>query len=222
MIGTCVLCGVALDADGAYCRSHRRRGRERRWVLTPHLEAILRREWAKGAQPKGWTRVLARRLGIPVWRLCRWAAELGIARPSPRGPNWTQEELAQLEVWHAQRRTSVWIARRLQRSVTAVTVKRKRLGLCRASFDGYSARQLAEAMGVDSHQPGRWIRQGWLRGTARGTDRRGGQHGDEWVITEAAVRAFLAAHRTAYDLRKVDQVWFLDLVFGEVERSEVA
>ena len=64
-------------------------------------------------------------------------------------------------------------------------------------------------MGVDHHTIDRWIRLGWLVGRRQGTDRPM----DAWRIRPAEVMAFLAGHRQEYRLDKVDQAWFLGMIF---------
>ena len=75
-------------------------------------------------------------------------------------------------------------------------------------------------MGVDVHKVTRWIAAGWLEASRMGTARTAQQGGDEWVITDAAVRRFLRRHPTAFSLRRVDQTWFLSLVFGTIGERE--
>jgi len=64
----------------------------------------------------------------------------------------------------------------------------------------YSANGLARALGTDNHTVARWIRAGHLKGP------------DIYLIHEKDVRRFILGHPTDIDLRKVDQLWFLDLI----------
>jgi len=45
------------------------------------------------------------------------------------------------------------------------------------------------------------------------------QNGDIYLILEKDVRRFILEHPTEIDLRKVDQLWFLDLVTNGLVRS---
>ena len=104
------------------------------------------------------------------------------------------------------------------RTVTAVHLKLKRM---KFKHDGsfYSANGLAQALGIDSHSVARWIRSGHLKAKLRGTARTEQQNGDIYLIQEKDVRRFILAHPTDIDLRKVDQLWFLDLITNGLVRA---
>jgi hypothetical protein len=76
----------------------------------------------------------------------------------------------------------------------------------------YSANSLARALGIDPHAVTRWIKSGHLKAKFRGAERGPHQNGDIYLIYEKDVRRFILEHPTDIDLRKVDQLWFLDLV----------
>lgn len=78
--------------------------------------------------------------------------------------------------------------------------------------EGYSARQVAQGFGIDVHSVTRWISRGWLRATRKGTLRQAPENGNEWLISEAAIRRFVADNLGAFELAKVDQTWFLSLL----------
>ena len=75
-----------------------------------------------------------------------------------------------------------------------------------------SAYGLAQLMGVDSHIVARWIRTGALRAQPRGTLRTPQQGGDSYVIRPADVRRFIVTNPIGFDLRKVEPLWFIDLL----------
>lgn len=203
------------------CRPRHRGRRARYGGLTPDRVAWLRTHYRPDGQGRGWTGRLARRLQVPKWRLVRWAATLGLTQPTPDRRPWTATDDAHLEARLCAGRSLEVIARELRRSVTACAVRAKRQQISRRSCrPGMSARQFALAMGVDSHKVTRWIARGHLRATPFGTARTPGQGGDEWVITDQAIRRFLRGHPADYSLRQVDQVWFLGLVFGELGQRE--
>jgi len=104
------------------------------------------------------------------------------------------------------------------RTVTGIHLKLKRMGF---KHDGsfYSARGLAQALGIDSHAVTRWIRRGHLKAKLRGTARTVEQNGDIYLIHEKDVRRFIFAHPSDIDLRKVDQLWFLDLITNGLVRA---
>ncbi len=65
-------------------------------------------------------------------------------------------------------------------------------------------------MGGDNRIVNRWVREGLLKPTERGAMREA-----FWRFTHGAVRSFVRQNPTAFRLDKVDQTWFLDLVFGD-------
>jgi hypothetical protein len=90
----------------------------------------------------------------------------------------------------------------------------------RFKHDGsfYSAYSLAQALGIDPHAVTRWIKSGHLQAKFRGTARGPQQNGDSYLIQEKDVRRFILEHPTEIDLRKVDQLWFLDLLTNGLVR----
>jgi len=190
-----------------------------RYPLTPERLAYLRAHY--DSQAPGRAQQIARALGVPVWRVKRWAAVHGLAtRLVHRHTDWTPDEIAFLEA-HVGTKSVPWIAKHLPgRSVTAVIVKLKRLAISRRDArDWFTATQVGLGFGIDPHEVVRWIERAWLPATRFGAD-----HGDRvhaWRITEDGIRRFVRAHPTAFSLAKVDQVWFLSLLFGDVgERRE--
>jgi len=63
----------------------------------------------------------------------------------------------------------------------------------------------------------RWIKSGHLKARFRGTARTAQQNGDSYLIQERDVRRFILEHPTEIDLRKVDQLWFLDYVESDLD-----
>ena len=97
------------------------------------------------------------------------------------------------------------------RTVTAIHLKLKRMRF-KSDPNFYSAKGLADAFGIDSHVVTRWIRAGCLHAERRGTNRAYQQGGDIYLIRERDVRRFILEYPTEIDLRKVDQLWFLDMI----------
>lgn len=196
-----------------YCGACRAilRTKPAKYVLTPERRAYLLAHYKPSE--RGISCRCARVLGVPKWRICRWAAELGLTGADTRGPEWTPDQDAFLER-HIGRRHLNWISKKLGRSITACTVRAKRLRISRrGARDWYTAHQVAEAFGVDPSTVVRWIERGQLAGTREGQDHPGGRP-CMWRVEHAAVQRFARTQRTAYTLAKVDQVFFLDLVFG--------
>jgi hypothetical protein len=109
------------------------------------------------------------------------------------------------------------MAKHLGRSPTAIKLKAKRLGL-RKYDEGYTASSLAEALGVDPHWVLSRIRSGMLRASQRKTERKPEQGGDSWLVTDEAVLELLREHPYDIDLRKVDSLWFMDLIAPCLQR----
>jgi hypothetical protein len=86
----------------------------------------------------------------------------------------------------------------------------------------YPAQTMA-IMGVsrrwDPHAVTRWIKSGHLKAKFRGTARGPQQNGDSYLIQEKDIRRFVLDHPTDIDLRKVDQLWFLDLLTNGLVRA---
>jgi hypothetical protein len=57
----------------------------------------------------------------------------------------------------------------------------------------------------------RWIKSGHLKAKFRDTARGPQQKGDRY-LQEKDVRRFILEHPTDIDLRRVDQLWFIDYV----------
>ena len=105
------------------------------------------------------------------------------------------------------------------RTVTAIHVKLKRM---KFKHDGsfYSAYSLPQALGIDPHAITRWIKSRHFKARFRGTGRIPQQNGDSYLIQEKDVRRFIILeHPTDIDLRKVGQLWFLDVITNGLVRA---
>jgi len=150
---------------------------------------------------------LARIFSVPRWAVRRRAGMLGVSRVKELP--WSSEEVAFLEANYSKK-SVFWISKKLHRSVTAILMKKRRLGL-RKTDDGYTLRMVCEGFGVDHHKVGRWIKQGWLKPRGRGVDR---PQGDYRFFTDEALRRFVRKHPDQIDLRRVEKLWFIDLLAG--------
>ena len=149
---------------------------------------------------------LARSLGLPRWTVKKRAQALGLAHTKEKP--WSQDEVAYLED-NMHRLSLSSLAKRLGRTVTAVALKSKRLGI-RKSDEGYTARSLAEAFGVDSHKVARWVALGLIRASRR----KSGASRDMYFISDQEVKRFICTHPMEFDIRRVDQLWFVDVLVG--------
>lgn len=181
-------------------------------------DEVIRRRYPEAVTRRGVVD-LARELHVSENALKLRALRLGLARLTFKEPPWSDVETEILR--RNARYTAHVIVRKLaaagfHRTATAVAVRAKRLHLDRSDPDRMSLRGCAALLGVECHAVARMIRQG-LPAHRRGTDRVPSQGGDEWVIRRADLRRFIADNPTAIDLRKVDSVWFIELLSGRGE-----
>jgi hypothetical protein len=193
----------------------------RKYIFTDQIDQLIREIYLShpGARKQPGIRMLAKKLGIPRWALRKRARKLGLARTKELP--WSEPELEILEryAWMSDDRIRLKLkAAGYSRSATGIHLKLRRMQFKHdSSF--YSANGLAQALGIDSHAVSRWIRSGHLKAKFRGTARVKQQNGDIYLIHEKAVRRFIVEHPTDIDLRKVDQLWFLDLITNGLVRS---
>jgi hypothetical protein len=185
----------------------------KKWTWNDAEDAFLRRMYDSAI--RGRSQEIANRLGRPRWVVNRRAVALGLSRPKDRP--WSHEDRDYLEANYHRSAIKV-MAKRLQRSPTAIKLKAKRLGL-RKYDEGYTASSLAEALGVDPHWVLSRIRTGKLRAAPRRTERKPEQGGDSWLITDDALLDFLREHSYDIDLHKVDSLWFMDLIGPCLQRA---
>jgi hypothetical protein len=196
--------------DAAYTKAKR----TRKYLFTDEIDQLIRAIYLRhpGAKTRPGIRMLAKKIGIPHWALKKRARELGLARTKEL--LWSEPELEILAryAWMSDERIRLKLkAAGYSRTVTGIHLKLRRMKFKHdPSF--YSANGLAQALGIDSHVVSRWIKCGHLKAELRGTARGEQQNGDIYLIHEKDLRHFILEHPTEIDLRKVDQLWFLDLL----------
>jgi hypothetical protein len=195
--------------------------RRRKYIFNAQADQLIRQVYLSSRDGKEMSsiRLLAKRLGMPHWALKKRARELGLARTKELP--WSEPELAILSryAWMSDERIRLKLkAEGYKRTVTGIHLKLKRM---RFKHDGsfYSANSLAQSLGIDPHAVTRWIKSGHLKAGLRGTARGPQQHGDTYVLQEKDIRRFILEHPTEIDLRKVDQLWFLDLITNGLVRA---
>jgi hypothetical protein len=191
---------------GPCCRWKQRGRRKSLLPWTAEADEVLCERY--DSRVRGRVGELARSLGRRPWEIKRRACELGIAFPRAAWKDWTPEEVALLETNAGVRHVN-WIAKRLGRSLTSVILKLKRLHLSRRIREGYTMRELELALGLDHRKIARLVDEGKLKPAHRSEHPR-----ERWIFTNRDVLAFLRRHPTAFRLDRVDQLWFLDLVFN--------
>ena len=196
--------------------SARNRPREQ-WSSSDQIDAAISRVYAS-APDKGAINRLAAAVGRPRWWVSVRARKLGLVSPRFKEPTWSPEELsivrenASLSLAALKRR----LARAgFTRTETAIKVKLKRIGADRSDEDRYSARQLAELLGVDGKTVTGWIDKGWLKASRIDGDKTLGA-GRNWSLHRRDVRRFIVDNVASVDLRKVEKFWFVDLLSGPV------
>src|SRR5271167_1001319 len=186
----------------------------RKYIFTDQIDQLIREIYLshRDAKTRSGIRPLARKVGMPHWALKKRARELGLARTKELPWNEPELEILARYAWMSDERIRLKLkAAGYARTVTGIHLKLKRM---RFKHDGsfYSANGLAQALGIDSHAVTRWIRSGHLKAKFRSTARTEQQNGDIYLIHEKDVRRFILEHPTEIDLRKVDQLWFLDVL----------
>jgi hypothetical protein len=193
----------------------------RKYASSDQIDQLIREVYLnhRDAKTGFGIRPLAKKVGIPHWALKKRARELGLARTKELP--WSEPELAILSryAWMSDERIRLKLkAVGYARTVTGIHLKLKRMQFKQdGSF--YSAYSLAKALGIDPHAVTRWIKSGHLKAKFRGTARCPQQNGDSYLIQEKDVRRFILQHPTDIDLRKVDQLWFLDVITNGLVRA---
>lgn len=166
-------------------------------------DCLIRQYYDSRTETINW---LSQKLGFPEWTIKKRAQILGLSRTKERP--WSERETAYLES-NLHRLSLPVLARKLGRSITAVALKAKRLGI-RKIDEGYTARSLAQAFGVDDHKVVHWVELGLLKASRRNS----GRPRDMYFISDQEVKRFVTTYPSEFDLRRVEQVWFIDLIAG--------
>lgn len=188
-----------------------------RHVFTLQADEIIRAEYHRmlhGRRPYSVKKFLGAKLGVPGWVAMRRATELGVSRV--KEPRWSDAELSLLTE-HAWKNpntiTRIFKSHGFQRSVAAIHIMvTRRLGGRLANRTWYSGTQLATLLGIDRHLVLRWISSGLLSAKQEGAGRNASQSCDIHKIRNLDFRRFVATNPHVIDLRKVDQLWFIDLL----------
>lgn len=178
----------------------------RKYFWTPDKDNIIHAQYQVPGKDR--TKPVAAILGVPRWVVQRRARDLGLVKPKEKP--WSISDVNYLETYRHTMPIKT-LARKLGRSVEAVVKKSTQLGY-RKNGVGYTEGSLAAALGVSTFWVGNRIKRGLLHARVRGTERTPQQGGDMYLITDRDLIAFLRDHTFEIDLRKVDQVWFLDLL----------
>lgn len=193
-------------------------GRQRKYFPTTELDAVIRDVWMSSRYGKGAWRAVQKRTGCdwPRWRIARRACELGLSQKHPPDRQWTEQEDAIIrdnawrDVGSLQRLIEKKCLKR--RSLTAIHVRRRRLGAARRDSRGYFTQvSAADLLGVDVHKVSRWRQRGLLRAYLR-FERCGREY---YAIKPSDLRRFVIENPEQIDLRTVEKIGFVELLSGE-------
>lgn len=157
---------------------------------------------------------LAYKLGLPRYKISRYAIQQGWIAKQHKEPCWNDKEIKILEL-NAHLTPEV-IQRKLlkagfRRSAIGIFLKRKRKGFLRG-LGGQSAQSLALCFGVDVHFVTRAINEGRLNARRRGTKRTEKQGGDQWFIKDKDIKNYIKENVHEIDFRKVDKYWLVGIL----------
>lgn len=172
-----------------------------------------------GTTGNGEIKTLASWLGIPRWKVTRFAISQGWLQKAVRSPPWTPEEDAALEKYARYCVEKIVMKMKKEgftRTATAIRLRLKRTRMLK-NLDGYSSRQLADCLGVDAKTVLRMIEQKKINAERRGTARTAQQHGDIWWIKPRNIRNFLIDYIAEIDMRKIDRFWLVDMLANHRE-----
>jgi hypothetical protein len=187
-----------------------------RWArVYPPSEALDNaiREGYIRATAKGDIKRLAERLARPAWWVQKRASALGVTRTNrTRLDGWKPEELAIVERY-AVAKVEV-IATKLRqagypRTPTAVGLVLKRRKFERTDPDVWSATELGPLFGVNPSTVVDWITRRELPAKRWGS---GVTH--RFMVHRRDLRRWIERNRAYVDLRRVDTVWFWEVMFG--------
>lgn len=188
------------------------------------IDAQIRRTYTQEHDRGAVTR-LARRVDRPRHWVSRRAAQLGVRNERKKQMPWSAEELEILERYAFLHPGTIrkHLARAgHDRTETAIILQMRRQELYASDNpDVFSARSLAELMGVEGKTVMRWIDQGMLRAT-RHKPMRESEPGRQFDITRASVRRFMVEYTHHFDHRKVDKWFLVDTLSGISSAKDAA
>ncbi len=195
---------------------NRKGGIKRKYFHSPESDEIIRQAYHLYRMFGNRMRLvdIRKELGWPKYAIAQRARVLGLARTKELP--WTEAEEQILEQWSHLALARIAMKFRslgYQRSETAINLKIKRLHIReKAGANGYTALQIAEALGIDGHKVTRWIKRGLLRAERRGTHRTELQGGDHWLIERAEMRRFLLHSPDEWELEGAEKYWLIDIL----------
>jgi hypothetical protein len=191
------------------------RTKKTKYIFNERMDECIKRAYTERLDKRSSAipglKQLATDWNIPHYALKRRADALNLTHT--KSPKWKEEELAIITkfAWMP----TCTIVKKLQnqgfkRSANAVKLKLQRQEISRIpETDQYTARGVAECFGIDNHTVISWIDKGWLKADLLRVDNKKQRF---FTITEKQIKEFIFNHPMAFSLRKVDQLWFMDLI----------
>ncbi len=182
-------------------------GKNQKYFLDDYGRQIIISGYSVNEPPAS----IAKKLQIPKWKVSEWAVQLGVSRHSSR--KWTEKEIAYLKR-NFYKKDIDYLAVRLRRPANAVRIQAYRLGL--AEDNGYNKDQVGQGLGVNKKTVDKWIEKGWLKGR-----KKGDSLSDRWVFVDKDIRNFIITHPDEINPKKMDWLWVVDILAGEVGIGEL-
>lgn len=187
-----------------------------KWVIDAQGHNLIREAYRRPTG-NGEIKNLAKKLGVPRWKVTRYAQHHLWTKRTKKMPEWTESEIKILK--SNARHSPEEIQRALKkagyaRTVVGILLKRKRLRMTNQSLDGYSASSLAMCLGEDNHFITQAIKTDELPATRRVQNRTKQQGGNAFWIKPKDARKWILDNVNRIDLTKVDKYWFVDIVSG--------
>ena len=193
----------------------------RRMEWTAEQDRVIREQWPRVSRRERTAQSLADQLRVPDHQVRIRAAQLGVSIPRCPFRPWSTEETdilseyAHLGLWGLQKRLkrSGWV-----RSKNSIAAKLMSLNIHTRgeNIDVYSAKGLAELLGINQGIVMNWIVKGWLTARPRTEGQTPQGTPKEWAIRPKHVRQFIREYTAHVDFSRADKFWLVDLLTGRI------
>lgn len=191
-------------------RSARKRRTPTTWTSNQFIDGLICRSYRDDPR-RGRTLRLAAKLNRPPYWVSYRARQLGLVNEKGPGRPWSQAE-QDLIVANAAKKpitvAKIMKRRGFVRTPGAIQARLNAQHIDRTDDDHYTGNGLALLMGVNVHKIAVWIDRGWLKAKRSSGERT------HYSIHRNAVRRFIVENVGEVDLRRVDKVWFVELLAG--------
>jgi hypothetical protein len=184
-------------------------------IITPEMHSEIRKIYQNPV--RGERTRYARKIGIPLWAITKYAMHQGWMPKQKKEPDWNGKELKILERNAHLNPTRIQVKLKqkgFKRTINGIVLKRKKMRLLQ-NLNGQSAASVADCFGVSINVILRAIKGGRLKATRRETNRTGRQ-GKLWYIKDKDIKEYVLTHLNEIDVRKVDKYWFVDILTANI------